>query len=311
MKRNAPPFGWLLAGLLALCIALGWANTAQCAKPTTHGLAIVAADDGEPTNRIVDAFEKQFPKAQVALASRAHGAGEKQAIHIAIGPAALRSLLKQSVEGVIVSVFTSSQAYREILEEVPESRRVAVTAVYAEPAPTDQLRLVSALYKKRVTVAVLLSDKNAFLLPILRRAAAQNNLELSAEPLSDAHDLNRALDRVATASVLLAIPDNTIYNAENIRTILITTYRRDQLMIGFSTAFVKAGAAATTYSSIEDIAAQVEELLNEYAASGRLPEAQFPKYFGVAINDNVARSLNLVIDDSVRKLSRRPGEQKP
>ena len=82
-------------------------------------------------------------------------------------------------------------------------------------------------------------------------------------------------------------------------------------MIGFSTALVKAGAAATTYSNIDDIAAQVDELRNEFTASGRLPDEQFAKYFGVAVNDNVARSLNLVIDDSVRQLSRRPGETKP
>jgi ABC-type uncharacterized transport system substrate-binding protein len=131
-------------------------------------------------------------------------------------------------------------------------------------------------FQKARHVAVLLSDKNAYLLPILRRAAAQTNIELAVEPLSDEHGLNRVLNRVSTASALLAIPDSTIYNAETIRTILITTYRRDQLVFGFSTAFVKAGAAATTYSNIEDIAAQVEELLDDFTASGRVPDAQFP-----------------------------------
>jgi ABC-type uncharacterized transport system substrate-binding protein len=301
----------LRAGLLALCISIGWTNTAECFDASKHRLQIVAADEGESTKRIVAEFKRRFPKAQLALASRVHDSGPKHAVHIALGPAALRSLLKQGVDGVIVSVFTSSQAYREILEEVPESRRSRVTAVFAEPSPVDQLRLVSAIFKKRVTVAVLLSDKNAYQLPILRRAAAQTNIELAVEPLSDERGLNRALNRVSTASALLAIPDSTIYNAENIRNILITTYRRDQLVFGFSTAFVKAGAAATTYSSVEDIAAQVEELLDDFTASGRVPDAQFPKYFGVAINDSVARSLNFVIDDSVRQLSRRPGEQKP
>ena len=51
---------------------------------------------------------------------------------------------------------------------------------------------------------------------------------------------------------------------------------------------------------------QVDELVNDFVVSGRIPEPQFPKYFSVVINDSVAKSLNLVIDDSVRALSRKP-----
>ena len=100
-----------------------------------------------------------------------------------------------------------------------------------------------------------------------------------------------------------------IYNPETIRSILITTYRRDQLVIGYAPAVVKAGATATTYATVDDIAAQTDVLLNAFAASGSLPAAQFSTYFQVAINDSVARSLNLVIDDSVRELRLRSQPQ--
>ena len=52
-------------------------------------------------------------------------------------------------------------------------------------------------------------------------------------------------------------------------------------------------------------------LLEAFAASGRLPAAQCSSYFQVAINDSVARSLNLVVDDSVRELAHRPAGTAP
>jgi ABC-type uncharacterized transport system substrate-binding protein len=70
---------------------------------------------------------------------------------------------------------------------------------------------------------------------------------------------------------------------------------------------VKSGALATTYSDIEDIDTQLAEMLAAYAASGETPAPQFPRYFKTIINEGVARSLNVPLDDYARRFSRRPG----
>jgi ABC-type uncharacterized transport system substrate-binding protein len=107
------------------------------------------------------------------------------------------------------------------------------------------------------------------------------------------------------------MPDSAVFNAENIKNILVTTYRRSQPVIGFSAPLVKAGALASSYSDIEDIDAQADEILNDFDASGKLPDPQFPKYFSVIVNDDVARSLNIVIDEPVKKFSRKPTVRQP
>lgn len=300
-----------MAGCIAVGVALGWSGLAHSQDSQRHDVRIVTADESELTERIVDALQKKFPISQIVSGAPKSVPKNKNAIHIAVGPAALRTLLAQEHDGTVVALFTSSQAYRAILDSAPHPHSAAVTAVYAEPAPSDQLRLISMLYKKRVRVAALLSERTAYLLPVLQQACQQWNIDLVVEQVGTEDNLNRVLNRVANASALLAMPDNAIYNAENIRNILVTTYRHNQAVIGFSSAFVKAGALASTYSSIDDVIAQVEELIREFTTSGRLPAPRFPKYFEVMVNDDVARSLNIVVGADVRKLSHKPGARLP
>lgn len=296
-----------LTACLAACIVAYPNELVYAADLQSRDVRIAIADESESTKRIVDGVKKRLPSAQVVTDFTVALPKRTNAIYIAVGPSALRSLLSKDLDDVIVSIFTSSQAYRAILESAPKARLNAVTAIYAEPSPFSQLQLISMLYKRRVRVAVLVSDKTSYLLPVLRQAAAQANVDLAVEQLAGDDGLNRVLNRVAHVPVLLAIPDSTIYSTDNIRTILMTTYRHNQAVVGFSAALVAAGAMASTVSSIEDVLVQTEELLFAFAASGRLPEPQFPKYFDVVINDHVARSGNVVIDDSVRQLSRKPG----
>ena len=62
---------------------------------------------------------------------------------------------------------------------------------------------------------------------------------------------------------------------------------------------------AAAYAPVDDVVAQAAELLAELEA-GRLPPPRYPAYWQVAVNDHVARSLNIVISPSVRALGERP-----
>jgi ABC-type uncharacterized transport system substrate-binding protein len=67
---------------------------------------------------------------------------------------------------------------------------------------------------------------------------------------------------------------------------------------------VKAGALATTYSEVEDINAQVAEIVASYVSGGELPAPEFPRYFHTIVNEGVARSLDVEVPDNVRKFAR-------
>jgi ABC-type uncharacterized transport system substrate-binding protein len=153
-------------------------------------------------------------------------------------------------------------------------------------------------------VAAILGADTAFLRPVLE-ADKVAVLDAGGE------DLNRLLNQIAQTEVLLALPDSAVYNTENFRNILLSTYRHKQGVIGFSGDRVKAGALATTYSGIEDIDAQVAEIASAYVAGGELAPPQFPRYFRTIVNEGVARSLDVAVGPEVRGFANRPPARQP
>lgn len=292
----------MLVAIASCCISIPSASL-RASEIQPQDVRIVIADDSETTKRVVESLQKRLPGASVVTDTSTLPKRRGQP-YIAVGPAALRNLLGKEVEGPIISAFTSSQAYRSILEAAP--KHGGVTAIYAEPSPADQMRLIASIYKRRVTVGALLSDKTSYLTSALRTAAAAAGLDLIVEHVRDEESVNRALNQVNRAPVILAVPDPVIYTPESIRNILITSYRHNQAVVGFSAGLVKAGALASSYSSVEDIVAQIGEVLDELSTTGRLPAPQFPRYFSTVINESVAHSLDLIIDDEVKKLARKP-----
>jgi hypothetical protein len=202
----------------------------------------------------------------------------------------------------VISAFTSSQVFRSVLASVPPARAATMTAAYAEPAPADQLRLVALLYGRPVRVAAIVGSETGFLKPVLPG-------QVEVQDFAPRDDINRILSRIAQTEVLLALPDSEIYNTENIRNILLSTYRHKQAVIGFSADMVKAGALATTYSEVEDIGAQVAEMAASFVATGVLPPPQFPRYFRTVVNEGVARSLDVRVSEEVRNFARRAPPQ--
>ena len=181
-----------------------------------------------------------------------------------------------------------------------------MTAIYAEPSPGDQIRLISLLYRRPMRVAAIVSHDTGHLKPIMLGTGA-----VEIEDYAEGDDINYALNRVGQAQVLLAMPDRTVYSTENFRNILLSTYRHNQAVIGFSADMVRAGALATTYSNIEHINAHIAELAADFIATGELAPPQFPRYFRTTINEGVARSLQVTISDEARKFGREPQVRRP
>jgi ABC-type uncharacterized transport system substrate-binding protein len=264
-------------------------------------LRIVTSSSNDATAQIVAALVKRFPNAQATDDVRSVAARGGQAIYLAIGPAALQAALGADLSGPIVSAFVSSEAYQRLVAAAPAQRGHPLTGVFAEAAPAAQMQLIRRLYRRKVVVGVLLSPATKHLKPLIERAALEADLTAACVVVEPGTSPVRALSALTSASVLLAVPDPELYNAEVARAILESTYRRRQGVIGFSKAMVSAGTLGAAYATIEDVVAQLGDVVDALMA-GRTVDAQYPLYWRVAINESVARSLDVVVDASARSL---------
>lgn len=173
------------------------------------------------------------------------------------------------------------------------------SALYTEPPLRRQLGLAQALFPD-ARVSVLYSDKapdwlRNEILALPEEAVFQ--VEMSSE-----QGLNYALrDAFADSDVLLGVSDPAVYSPATIKNILISAYRQNIPLVGPHQAYIRAGAIATTYSSIPDTAHRLAEMISAPV----LPEPGVNPYFSVLFNEQVARSLNISLPENTPELLER------
>ena len=263
----------------------------------------IVADDGPATRLAVDALKQRIPTLTVVQKERPP-LRRSNTLALAIGPAALQAALDDNGDGPVMSLFSSQSTFNRLAGASPSGAR-RISAIFAEAAPEAQFQLIRALFERKVAVGVLLSDATAHLEARLERGARRHDLELKIHRVAPGANVVRELNVLVASDVLLALPDPSLYNGSTLPSLLDSAYRRGKPLIGFSASFVEAGALAAAIATAEDVAAQVQDALADPDPS-RLPEPAHPLYWRVVINEQVARSLNVPIADSVRALGNRP-----
>ena len=290
-----------LACLPALLSA--WPSPGRSATFDRGPLHVLLGPDNERQRAIVEALRSRFTHVLASQDVATLLAAEHPLAYIAVGPTALQIATTARLTAPLISTFASRESFVRAVAQSAAGTRA--TAIHAEPSPGQQLRLIAGLYARTVNVGTLISEQSAFMVPLLQQAAQDQGLELLTARSDASLTLSRNLLRLASATVLLIFPDSSLYTTASLRELLESTYRRRQPVIGFSEALVNAGTLASAFSDVNDTLSHLQAVVGSIA-DGRLPEPQYPRYWRVAINDNVARSLNVVIDDAARRMGDRP-----
>lgn len=198
----------------------------------------------------------------------------------------------------MLAVLVPKDGIARLMREFPalaKKESGVFSAIYLDQPLKRQLGLISAVLPQAHSVGVLYSEPPRDM-NILRSLAAARRLELKEESTTSFPSLHAALQSLLLNSdVLLALPDTDIYNPMTIRNILLATYRNKVPLIGFSAAYVKAGALCAVFSTPEQIAEQSLKIIYGFVETRSLPPPQYAKEFDVTVNEQVARSLGINI----------------
>lgn len=236
---------------------------------------------------------------------------------VAVGLSATQAAASLDPGVPVLSVLVPRTAFERVARERGRSDSRNFSAVYLDQPFSRQLDLARHALPERTRLGILAGPVAAEQLPLLQAAARGGHFKLGVEKVAREDEIIPALNRLLRDSeaLLFVVPDPLVYNRGTIQSILLTTYRYQVPVFGFSQAYVKAGALTAAYSTPVQIGRQVAEIaLSLEGGKGRgLPPPQYPKYFSVAVNYQVARSLGIEIDNEAVLYDkvRRSGGQEP
>ena len=271
------------------------------------GITIVMASPTDTNLEFIDAFKLELInskstslRVKVIDLSEAEKlvVAENSELVIALGVKALEASSKLKLTTPVLGVFTPLPTFNSMLAN---SRRELgnFSAIVLDQPYSRRFSLIKTVLPEAKNLGVLLGPNSSLDMEDIRDTGEAAQFNILQESIQQQSDLIPHLTTLLEISdALMAIPDSLVYTRETVQPILLTSYRHQKPVFGFSQSYVRAGALAAVYSTSKQLAKQAAEIsIKSQQASSILPPPQAPKYFSVALNYQVARSLNIQVAD--------------
>ncbi len=219
---------------------------------------------------------------------------ENSELVIALGVKALAVASKLKITTPVLGVFTPLPSFNRLLAS--NNRDLGnFSAIILDQPYARQMLLIKTILPNIKNLGVMLGKSSAQYNELIRDAGEKSAMNISIESINQESELIPKLQKLLEDNdALMAIPDRLVYSRETAQPILLTSYRHQKPVFGYSQSYVRAGALAAVYSNTQHLAKQAAEIaVNTQESPGLLPPPQTPKYFTIAINYQVARSLNI------------------
>ncbi len=223
---------------------------------------------------------------------------ENSELVIALGVKAMSASSKLKVTTPVLGVFTPLPTFNSQL--VNSKRELGnFSAIVLDQPYSRRFSLIKTVMPYIKNLGLLIGPSSILEMESIRETGEDAQFNILQQSIQKEADLIPQLTTLLEISdALMAIPDALVYTRETVQPILLTSYRYQKPVFGFSQTYVKAGALAAVYSTSKQMAKQAAEIaIKSQQTPGVLPPPQAPKYFSVAVNYQVARSLNIQISD--------------
>ncbi|MBI5040633.1 MAG: hypothetical protein HZB57_05380, partial [Gammaproteobacteria bacterium] len=201
----------------------------------------------------------------------------------------------------VLSLLIPLDSYTTLLNTTAAGHEPSTrSAIYLDQPLSRQLDLLQTLLPGVRHIASLTGPTSQARIGELQTLCTQRGLRLSTQAVAaDSNPIQALTPLLDQAEALLALPDPAVFNRTSLQAILLTTYRSGVPVLGFSQAYVRAGALAAVHSTARQIGQQAGEWLAELAHSGhwQLGAPRYPAYYSVSVNRQVAQTLGIHVAD--------------
>ena len=289
--------------------AMGAAGALLCLCVQANTLGIVTSGQGAAYDEFVETVRtelKSVPGLKIQLlAPGAEGAAARLPddtfMVLAVGVQATRTTLAAQAESrwPLLSVMVPRTSF-DALSPVPRNAR-RISAIYIDQPPQRQLELIRIVLPTARKIALVVGPTNQRDLDTLRALATAKGVTMVTEKAVRDTELYPALQSVLSASdVLLALPDPYVINVSTAQNLLLTALRSRVPVIGYSAAYVRAGALAAAYSTPRHIGLEAAQVARQVLRGSAMPGPRYPRDFSIAINRALAESLGLNLPEETK-----------
>ena len=238
-----------------------------------------------------------------AVRSAEARAAHRYELILTVGVPAAREIVGRSSPGdapvPVLCLLVSRQAFEALPDVNGMANPRRISALYVEQPIARQLDLIQLALPSKTRVGTLLGPTSAALAKELQDRARERGFVVNRIDVADTGSVyNALLKLLAGSDVLLALPDPVAVNASTAYGMLVTSYRSQVPVVGFSRALSDAGALLAVYSTARQQGRQGAEIAARVlTGDAALPAPEYPRYFTVAVNFFAARALGLAMED--------------
>lgn len=228
-------------------------------------------------------------------------AGAKHTLIVTVGSAAAQRVIDLQLRTPILATLIPKRAFETMaMASKRKQEQGYLTALYMDQPLDRQIALVKVALPQVQSFGTLLGQHTSGLSGLIVAVAEKFQLSPVLVPIDGDDQLFQGLRKVVTeVDAVVVVPDNSIINRQTIRNFLLTTYHARIPVFGYAPSQVDAGVLAAVFSTPYQIGQQtgewVRKIVKNHLASLSLPE--YPHYYRVKANYNVARSLNIALPD--------------
>ncbi|WP_137938045.1 ABC transporter substrate binding protein [Chitinivorax sp. B] len=294
----------MLPDLRLLLALLAWLGILSAVRAAPDVL-LISSDDTAPYQELMGAFRssltKRLEKTEIVTLSRLQATDmltrQPPRLIVTLGVTATEAMLQNSYRGMHLAVLVPRSTYEKMLAGKTPAEIRNRSAIYLDQ-PFDRFLTLARLTIPKLERVAVLSSLDTMTQRKTFSSNPRSGVSIAVEPVMNERDLMPSMQRILSdAQALLAIPDNKVYTPRTAELVILTAFRRRVPIIGFSSTFTRAGALCSIYSTPSQIGQQAGEIAGRVLASKtNLPPPQYPQYYSVNVNDQVARALDIDID---------------